>query len=73
MGHWLKHAGTFNRASRVTRGEPNSTASGQADAVLFIRALHNLARFEDEGNFLTTALNEAYRVLKPCGIIGVVP
>ncbi len=45
---------------------------GQADAVLFIRALHNLARFESEGNYLTTALNEAYRVLKPGGIVGVV-
>lgn len=45
---------------------------GKADALLFIRALHNLARFEDEGNYLTTALNETYRVLKPGGIVGVV-
>lgn len=45
---------------------------GQADAVLLIRAMHNLARFEDEGGFLTTALNETYRVLKPGGIVGVV-
>ena len=45
---------------------------GQADAVLLIRALHNLARFEGDGGFLTTALNETYRVLKPGGIVGVV-
>ena len=45
---------------------------GTADAVLLIRALHNLARFEDDGSYLTTALNDAYKVLKPGGIVGVV-
>lgn len=45
---------------------------GQADAVLFIRALHNLARFEGEGGFLTAALQNAFDVLKPGGIAGVV-
>jgi predicted methyltransferase len=43
-----------------------------ADAVMFIRALHNLARFEDEGGFLTAALNDAYNILKPGGVVGVV-
>lgn len=46
--------------------------SGQADAVLFIRALHNLFRFEEQGGFLTTALQESYRALKPGGVVGVV-
>jgi predicted methyltransferase len=45
---------------------------GQADAVLFIRALHNLARFESQGGFLTEALQNAYDVLKPGGLVGVV-
>ena len=45
---------------------------GQADAVLFIRALHNLARFESQGGFLTSALQAAYDVLKPGGVVGVV-
>lgn len=45
---------------------------GTADAVLLIRALHNLARFEADGDYLTTALNDVYRVLKPGGIVGVV-
>ena len=45
---------------------------GQADAVLFIRALHNLARFEGDGGFLTAALQDAFDVLKPGGIAGVV-
>ncbi len=45
---------------------------GTADAVLFIRALHNLSRFENQGGFLTTALQNAFDVLKPGGIVGVV-
>lgn len=50
---------------------PDSMA-GTADAVLFIRALHNLARFEASGGHLTAAINDAYRVLKPGGVVGVV-
>ena len=46
--------------------------AGRADAVLLIRALHNLARFESDGGFLTTALKDVYQVLKPGGIVGVV-
>ena len=53
-------------------GEMPEELAGQADAVLFIRALHNLARFEDEGGFLTQALEDAHRALKPGGILGVV-
>jgi len=43
-----------------------------ADAVFLVRALHNLARFENDGGYLTAALNEAYEVLKPGGVVGVV-
>lgn len=46
--------------------------AGQADAVLLIRALHNLARFESDGGYLTAALTDVHRVLKPGGIVGVV-
>lgn len=45
---------------------------GTADAVLFIRALHNLARFEGDGGYLTAALADAFAVLKPGGTLGVV-
>lgn len=45
---------------------------GTADAVVFIRALHNLARFENDGEYLTKSLAETYRVLKSGGIVGVV-
>ncbi|MEP1143035.1 MAG: methyltransferase [Henriciella sp.] len=48
-------------------------ATGQVDAVLFIRALHNLNRFTgEEYNYMGDTLSETFRVLKPGGIVGVV-
>jgi len=46
--------------------------AGTADVVFFTRVLHNLARFESEGDYLSTALEDAYVALKPGGIFGVV-
>jgi predicted methyltransferase len=46
--------------------------AGTADVVFMVRALHNLARFETEGGFLTEALGEAFTVLKPGGTLGIV-
>ncbi len=43
---------------------------GQADAVLFLRALHHLFRFEEP--LVDTALSEAFDVLAPGGVVGVV-
>ena len=45
---------------------------GTADTVLFVRALHNLARFEGDGQYLSAALQNAYDALKPGGVVGVV-
>jgi predicted methyltransferase len=45
---------------------------GTVDAVLFVRALHNMARFENDGGFLSAAINDAYRALRPGGVAGVV-
>ena len=45
---------------------------GTADVVFFPRVLHNLANYESKGGFLTTALADAYTVLKPGGTFGVV-
>ncbi len=45
---------------------------GTVDVALFVRALHNLARFEDKGGYLTTALQNTYDALRPGGIVGVI-
>jgi predicted methyltransferase len=46
--------------------------TGKVDAALYIRALHNMARFDAEGGYLGNALQETHRLLKPGGILGVV-
>lgn len=46
--------------------------AGTADAVLFVRALHNLARFNEEYGYLDAALADAFKVLKSGGTFGVV-
>ena len=65
--------GSANVAAFQMAALPESM-HGSADAYLFIRALHNLARYESEekGGYLTKAIDDAYRVLKPGGIVGVV-
>ena len=45
---------------------------GTLDAVLYFRAMHNLAVFNDQGGFLDTSLKEAYDSLKPGGVLAVV-
>ena len=44
---------------------------GSLDAFLFIRALHNMARFE-EAKFMHSGIASVYSALKPGGIVGVV-
>lgn len=46
--------------------------AGKADAVLMVRAFHNLNRFEADGNYLTDTLSDIHTVLKPGGTLGVV-
>lgn len=55
-------------------GSMPAGTDGSVDVVLMIRVLHNMARFQNagDGDFLDTALNDAYRVLKPGGVLGVV-
>jgi len=67
---WTQEANT--PVSGFIFGSLPQDMTESADAVIFIRALHNLARFEDQGGFLTAALNDAYNILKPGGVVGVV-
>jgi predicted methyltransferase len=53
-------------------GSMTGDVDGKVDAVLLVRALHNLARFEDDGGYLSTALKEIHRALKPRGVVGIV-
>ncbi|MEO0576820.1 MAG: methyltransferase, partial [Pseudomonadota bacterium] len=53
-------------------GSMDEQCAGRADAVLMIRALHNLNRFETEGGYRTAALSDAFSALKSGGILGVV-
>ena len=78
---WVK---TWTAEAESWRGDDSASVSafqlgsmpksinGSADAVLFIRALHNLNRFEGDGGYLTAALTDAFEALKPGGILGVV-
>jgi len=43
-----------------------------ADVVFHVRVLHNLANFEEEGGYLTAAMEDSYAVLKPGGTMGIV-
>jgi predicted methyltransferase len=67
---WRREDGAEVKATRF--GEFPELLAGTADAVLFIRALHNLNRFEPVGGFLTQALEDTMTVLRPGGIVGVV-
>ena len=42
------------------------------DAILFVRALHILARFEAQGGYRSDALTQSYQWLKPNGKVCVV-
>jgi predicted methyltransferase len=59
-------------ATAFVFGSMPENLAGTADRVLLIRALHNLARFEGDGGYLSAATKDAFRVLKPGGIVGVV-
>lgn len=46
--------------------------AGTVDRVLFIRALHNLSRFENEADTMSGALATVHMILKEDGLVGVV-
>ena len=59
-------------ASAFYFGSMPAEFAGTVDVFLMIRVLHNLARFESKGNYLTEALNDAFAALKPGGTLGIV-
>lgn len=74
---WVEKASTWRNEDSATLaattfGEPSEQYQDSVDTVLFIRALHGLARFEDKGAYLSQALNKAYAALKPGGVLGII-
>ena len=45
---------------------------GTADVVLFVRALHNMAYPTPDAKHMAAAIQDAYDILKPGGIVGIV-
>lgn len=58
--------------SAFVQGALPESLHGTADAVLFVRALHNYAYITPDARHLSAVLEESYKVLKPGGIVGVV-
>jgi predicted methyltransferase len=56
----------------VQYGAIPDDVTGTADVVLVIRALHHFMRLEDEGTYMTKALADMKKMLKPGGMVGVV-
>jgi len=56
----------------TTFGNISEQSKGSVDLVLFIRALHNMHRFKEKGDFLKQALADTHMMLKPGGMVGVV-
>ncbi len=72
---WPAQAAGWGEGAEVAAfdfGSMPAEFEGTADAVLFIRALHNMSRFEADGGYLTKGIADAYAVLKPGGVVGVV-
>lgn len=67
---WLNGASTS--ISAATFSTMPAESDGSLDAILFIRALHNLTRFNSNGGYLDSALEASFKALKPGGIVGVV-
>jgi predicted methyltransferase len=67
-----KHSLPGASISAFTFSSIPSDADNSFDRVLFIRALHHLARTEKQGEFLSRALSDTLRILKPGGMVGIV-
>ena len=74
---WTEGAQEWRSGSKAvidaqTFGTRDAAQDGSYDAALFIRAMHNLSRFEAKGGYMSSAIAETHAMLKPGGIVGVV-
>jgi len=67
---WTDEDGASIASYKMTNAPDDMT--GQVDAALFIRALHNLHRAGDEAGYFTAAIEETFALVKPGGLVGVV-
>ena len=58
-------------AAAFVYGAAPDELAGTVDVILMVRALHHFTRIDD-GAYLGPALADAYKVLKPGGVVGVV-
>jgi len=70
VGEW-RGENTADLAAFAFGSRP-ADLNGTADTVLFIRALHNLSRFDDKGGYMSEAIQDAHALLKIGGVLGVV-
>jgi len=74
---WTEEANTWRdsqsaKVSAFQFAEMPESMAGTVDAALYIRALHNLNRHQDKGDYLGVALSETFAALKPGGLLGFV-
>ncbi len=74
---WTATAATWGgvnsaEVSAFVLGSLPESMHGTADAVLFIRALHNMAYATPDASHLSAAIQDSHDVLKPGGIVGIV-
>lgn len=67
---WGGEGGPSIASYQMTKAGEDVT--GQVDAALFIRALHNLYRTEPTDGYFSATIAETFEVVKPGGIVGVV-
>ncbi|MEM6625700.1 MAG: methyltransferase [Pseudomonadota bacterium] len=77
IAKWPEEAAAWNvpnaaAISHYYMTEAPAEVEEKVDAVIFIRALHHLHRFESKGEYFSKTVAETYKVLKPGGIVGVV-
>lgn len=72
---WVSQSAAWGKGATTSAFTISATPealNGTVDAILFIRALHNLHRFENQGQHFSRALAKSYQLLKAGGILGIV-